>query len=152
MAFSDARLTAGRDLRLALCAWRLALGAALLACGPSSQQPVELKTFTTTFAMQVSWDPAPAYAREPILFRVVIRDKKTKEPIERGEGQIFASSADGINVFDSFIPAPESGTYTARLRFITAGDWAVGIRFRKDSLSKLERPDGDFRLSVHNER
>ena len=122
------------------------------ACSPPGSRPPDLKTFTDGFAMQVTWDPYPPYAREPILFRVVIRDKKTREPIERGEGQIFASSADGINVFDSFIPAPESGTYTARLRFITAGEWAVGIRFRKDSLSRLQRPETDFRLTIHNER
>jgi hypothetical protein len=126
----------------------LTLGAA--ACGPA--KPRELRTFTETYAMSVSWDPTPPYAREPIIFRVVVRDKKTGEPIENGEGRIFANNADMQRTWDSFIPSPESGTYTAKLRFITAGDWAVGIQFRKDSLSKLERPFGDLRLSVHNER
>jgi hypothetical protein len=134
----------GRGIIVAACA--------TLACGESSPRPFEIKTFTTTYAMVVSWTPAPARAREPILFRVVIRDKKTHEPIERGEGQVFATNADGINTYDSFIPAPESGTYTARVRFITAGEWALGIRFRKDSLSMLERPMGDIRLTVHNEK
>ena len=76
-----------------------------------------------------------------------MRDKKTKEPIEKGEGQIFATNKDGINTFDSFTAAPESGTYTARLKFITAGDWALGLRFRRDSASKLER--NDWRQSVN---
>ena len=122
------------------------------ACIPAGPRRPDLKTFTDSFAMQVTWDPFPPYAREPILFRIVVRDKKTREPIERGEGRIFATSADGINVYDTFVPAAESGTYTARLRFITAGEWAVGIQFRKDSLSRLERPVTDFRLTIHNER
>ena len=107
--------------------------------------------FSDSFAYLVSWAPQPAVAREPVLFRVVVRDKKTKAPIENGEGRIFATSADGISTHDSFVAAQEVGTYTARLKFITAGDWAVGVQFRKDSTSRLERPE-DLRLSVHNER
>ena len=102
--------------------------------------------------MNVSWEPKPPTARTTIVFKVVIRDKKTGEPIENGEGRVFANNIDGQSTFDSFTPSPESGTYTARLKFITAGDWAVGIQFRKDSLSKLERPYTDIRLSVHNEK
>lgn len=123
-----------------------------VACGPPGGRALETRTYTDTYAMRVSWDPAPPYAREPIVFRVAIRDKKTGEPIEAGEGQIFASNSSGINIYDSFIPAPESGMYTARLRFITAGEWAVGIRFRRDSLARLERPVLDMRLTVRNER
>jgi hypothetical protein len=102
--------------------------------------------------MLVSWEPKPPTARTAIIFKVVVRDKKTGAPIENGEGRIFANNIDGQSYFDSFTPSPESGTYTARMKFITAGDWAVGIQFRKDSLSKLERPYGDIRLSVHNEK
>ena len=112
----------------------------------------ELKTFTETYAMSVSWEPKPPTARTTIVFKVVVRDKKTGEPIENGEGRMFAQNIDGQKYFDSFTPSPESGTYTARMKFITAGDWAVGIQFRKDSLAKLERPYGDIRLSVHNEK
>jgi hypothetical protein len=137
---------------LATMAGVAALSIPAASCSPPGSRPPDLKTFTESFAMQVTWLPFPPYAREPILFRIVIRDKKTRAPIERGEGQIYASSADGINVHDSFIPAAASGTYTARLHFITAGEWAVGIRFRKDSVSKLETPVTDFRLTVHNER
>jgi hypothetical protein len=125
---------------------------AVTACGPSSRRPSELKTFTDTYEMRVSWEPTPPYAREPVIFRVVIRDKKTHEPIESGEGRMFANNIDGTSTYDSFTATPESGTYTARLKFLTAGDWAVGIQFRKDSTAKLERPYGDIRLSVHNER
>ena len=46
-----------------------------------------------------------------------------------------------MNRFDSFTPAPEVGTYTARLTFVTAGDWKVGLRFRRDSTQAIERAE-----------
>ena len=63
----------------------------------------------------------------------------------------FASSQDRANTYDSFTPAPEAGTYTARLNYITAGDWKVGIRFRRDSTAKLERIE-DWVQTVYNAR
>jgi hypothetical protein len=108
--------------------------------------------FTDTYAMRLSWDPAPPHAREATLFKLTVRDKETGEPIEAGEGQVFATNSSEINIFDAFIAAPESGTYTARLRFITAGEWALNVRFRKDSLARVERPFGDLRITVRNER
>lgn len=128
----------------------LILSLAAVSCGPPRAK--ELRTFTETYAMSVSWEPKPPTARTPIVFKVVIRDKKTGEPIENGEGRMFANNIDGQGYFDSFTPSAESGTYTANMKFITAGDWAVGIQFRKDSLAKLERPYVDFRISVHNEK
>ena len=47
-------------------------------------------------------------------------------------------SIDRASTWDSFEPAPEAGTYRARLNYITAGDWAVGLRFRPDSTKPLE--------------
>ena len=70
---------------------------------------------------------------------VVVLDRNTRQVIDRGEGQIFATSNDRVNVYDSFEPAAEAGTYTARMNFITAGDWKVSIRFRRDSTAPLER-------------
>ena len=128
----------------------LILSLAAVSCGPPRAR--ELRTFTDTYAMSVSWEPKPPTARTPIIFKVVVRDKKTGAPIENGEGRMFANNIDGQGTFGPMEPSAESGTYTTRLRFITAGDWAVGIQFRKDSLAKLERPYVDFRLTVHNEK
>jgi hypothetical protein len=127
-----------------------ALTFAAVSCGPPRTR--ELKTFTDTYAMSVSWEPMPPTARTFIIFKVVVRDKKSGAPIENGEGRMFAQNIDGQKYFDSFTPSAESGTYTAKMKFITAGDWAVGIQFRRDSLAKLERPFSDLRLSVHNEK
>jgi hypothetical protein len=135
----------GRAAILA-CAW-----AGAVACGPREPRRLETKAYTEDFALRVSWTPTPPYAREPITIRIVVRDKKTGEPIENGEGRAFANNAHGNDTWDVFVPALESGTYTAQLKFLTAGEWALGIQFRRDSLSRLQRPE-DIRLSVRGER
>lgn len=124
--------------------------ATVSACEPSGPKRYEMPVATDSYSISVSWTPTHAYAREVTQYRFVVRDKKTKEPIENGEGQVFATNRDGINTYDSFTPAPESGTYTARLKFITSGDWALALRFRRDSSSRLER--NDWRQSVLPER
>ena len=78
-------------------------------------------------------------------------DRKSHQVIDHGEGQIFATSQDRANVYDSFTPAPEAGTYTARMSYITAGDWKVGVRFRRDSTAKLERIE-DWVQTVYGAR
>ncbi|HKS05761.1 MAG TPA: hypothetical protein VJR92_05570 [Gemmatimonadaceae bacterium] len=140
-----------RRIALAMCACAAALSAGPLACGPREPRRLETKAFTQDFAMRISWDPTPPYAREPIIVRLVVRDKKTGEPIENGEGRAFANNAGGQDTWDVFVPSPESGTYTAKLSFLTAGEWALGIQFRRDSTSRLQRPE-DIRLSVRGER
>ena len=129
----------GSARRLALAgavgAW--AFGAA--ACGPEGPRP--LRAYTKSYEFRVLADPAPPRARETTKYTVVVLDKATRQVIDRGEGQIFASSADRANTYDSFEPAAEAGTYTARMNFITAGDWRVSIRFRRDSTAALERAD-----------
>jgi hypothetical protein len=97
-------------------------------------------------------DPTPPHAREPIVFHVVVLDKNTREFVQGGEGQIFATSQDRVNRYDSFTPGQEPGTYTARLNFITAGDWNVNLRFRRDSLHPLEKPANDWVQTVRGAR
>ena len=110
------------------------------SCSRSEKQPgISLRS--PSYVFTVSADPSPPAAREAILFKVVVRDRKTSEPIENGEGRIFATSRDVVNVWDSFTLAPELGTYYGKLQFITAGDWAVAIQFRRDSTARLERVD-----------
>jgi hypothetical protein len=91
----------------------------------------------------VTVDPKPPRALEPTVFRVVIMDKKTKQPIETGEGRIFATSADRANTSDGFKKEKELGTYSGRLFFATTGDWAAAIQFRREKNERmpLERVD-----------
>ena len=123
---------------------RLTLGAAALvllgACGPS-QQDLSMRQWTEDMAFRISSDPVPPYAREKIRYKVQVRDSKTGEPIEGGQGRIFASSRDGANTWDPLLPGKELGTYYGTLNYVTAGEWAVAIQFRRDSTRKLERMD-----------
>jgi hypothetical protein len=128
------------------CAARLAplalaiAAIAAVACQPGERR-VEMQLYGEDVAFRVSSDPLPPRARERTVYRVVVRDSKTSEPIEGGEGRIFASSRDGASAWDSFVPGPELGTYYATLRYVTAGEWAVAIQFRRDSTRALQRVD-----------
>lgn len=110
------------------------------ACGPS-QKSTDLRQWTDDLTFRISTDPMPPRARERIAFKVVVQDKESRQPIEKGEGRLFATSRDGKNSWDILEAGPEPGTYTATLSFLTAGDWAVAIQFRRDSTQKLERVD-----------
>ena len=75
------------------------------------------------------------------MYKVLIRDRESRQPIEGGEGQIFANNRDGASTWDGLAKGPEIGTYYGKLNFVTAGDWAIAIRFRRDSTARLERTD-----------
>ena len=122
--------------------------ASMLAClafigwgcssGPRTR---EIRTYSEHFVFRITSDPMPPRAREPIQYKIVVQDKDTRQPIEGGEGRIFANNRDGTSTWDSFTPGQEVGTYYAKLRFVTAEQWAVGIEFRRDTLptTKIER-------------
>jgi hypothetical protein len=118
------------------------LAAALSGCG-SNPKATELRLWSDNYAFHVTVDPMPPRALESTPFRVVVQDKKTGQPIETGEGRIFASSADGANTNDGFKKEKELGTYSGRLFFATTGDWAAAIQFRREKNPNmpLERVD-----------
>lgn len=119
----------------------LFLVAILAAACRSGPRDLSMKFLTEDMELRVLPDPVPPRAREPIRYKVVVSDKETGEPIEGGQGQIFATSQDGVDVYDPLVKGPELGTYYATMNFITAGQWAVAIRFQRDSTKKLERMD-----------
>jgi hypothetical protein len=114
---------------------------ALAADCSGSPRPIQLRTFSEHFEYRITSDPMPPRAREDIIYRVTVIDKENGQPVEGGEGRIFANNETGVSTWDSFQAAPEVGTYTAKLRFVTAEQWAVGIEFRRDTLpgTKIER-------------
>jgi hypothetical protein len=126
--------------------------AAAVACAPSGPRRVEIPANTTDYLIRVSWEPSPARARERTMYRLVVRDKETREMIDGGEGLVFATSADGVNIHGVMQAAEQPGTYTAQLRFITSGEWAVSLQFRRDSTVPLQRPAADWRQTVYAER
>ena len=130
-----------RALRSA-AALLLAAGAAgVAACERTQREPGELRLKTEVFAFTITPELSPPVAREPMIYKVVVRDRDSGQPVEDGEGQIFATSRDGASTWDGLSAGPEPGTYYGRLNFITAGDWALAVRFRRDSTQNLERVD-----------
>jgi len=116
------------------------LAASTLACG-DSRRALENRQWSDNFAFRITVDPMPPRAIEDANYKVVVQDKKTGEPIETGQGRIFANSKDGARTDDGLAKGKEVGTYYGRLFFPTTGDWAIALQFRRDSTSKLERVD-----------
>ena len=117
-----------------------ALGAAALGC--ASAPPDDAKTirlWTDDYYIRVTSEPSPPRALEQVQYTVVVQDKKTRQPIDIGEGRIFATNEDRKNTDNGFEKAPEPGTYRTKLFFATAGPWAMGVQFRRDSTQKLQR-------------
>jgi hypothetical protein len=123
------------------------LSIATLACGPTEGSK-DMRMWTDDFAIRVSSEPSPPRAIEQIQYKIVVRDKKTNEPIENGEGRIFATNEDRKSVDNGFTKGKEVGTYYTKLFFPTAGPWAMGIQFRRDSTQRLQRTN-DWMQDVH---
>lgn len=109
----------------------------------SKPKPYELRLWSDNYSFRVTSDPLPPVALEQITYRIVVQDKKTGQPIEGGEGRIFATSADRANTDDGLKKEKELGTYSGKIFFATSGDWAAAIQFRreKDPRMPLERVD-----------
>jgi hypothetical protein len=112
--------------------------AGAIACGPKGPQPA-VRLYTDDYSIAISFEPAPPRSLEPIEFTIVVRDAKTGEPIEGGEGRLFATNEDRKSVDNGLTPGKELGTYHTRLMFVTAGPWAIGFQFRRDSTQRLQR-------------
>ena len=119
------------------------LGVCLLlaACKTERERALTNRLWSDSFAFRITVDPTPPQHLTPAMYRIVVLDKKTNEPIETGEARIFATSQDGANTDDGLAKGKEVGTYYGRLFFPTTGDWAVAIQFRRDSTQRLERVD-----------
>jgi len=129
----------------------LSLAATLLAgCGGDTGARASDIRGGQTMALRISFEPTPAAAREKIRYRVFVQDRDSGQPLENGWGQVYATSEDRKNVYDNLVPGAELGTYYGTLNFLTAGSWAVAVRFRRDSLSPLETVE--WMQEIHGER
>jgi hypothetical protein len=109
------------------------------SCGPPRKP--ELRQGTKSYLFTITSDPIPPYAREDVIYSISVKDRETKQPVDNGEGRIFANTRDGARTFDGFVKAPGVGVYSARLNYVTSGQWAVGIQFHSDSLKPLEKTE-----------
>jgi hypothetical protein len=109
------------------------------SCGPPRKP--ELRQGTKSYLFTITSEPIPPYAREDVIYSIAVKDRETKQPVDNGEGRIFANTRDGARTFDGFVKAPGVGVYSARLNYVTSGQWAVGIQFHSDSLKPLEKTE-----------
>ena len=108
-------------------------------CGPPRRP--EIRQGSKSYLFNITSDPIPPRAREDVIYTVTVRDRESGQPIETGEGRIFANTLDGARTYDGFEKAPAVGTYTAKLRFVAAGQWAIGIQFHSDPTKPLEKTE-----------
>ena len=99
----------------------------------------EVRLWTQDYYIRVFAEPSPPRALEHINYRVVVQDRETRQPIESGEGRIFATNEDRKTAHNGFTKGRELGTYYTKLFFVTAGPWAMGIQFRRDSTQRLQQ-------------
>lgn len=118
----------------------VAAAGSILACG-NNNRATEIRQWTDDMAFRISVVPAPPIAEEITVFKIVVSDKDTGQPIQAGQGRIFATSQEHAQTGDGLAKGPEVGTYYAHVRFPVSGDWAVGLQFRRDSTKKLERTE-----------
>ena len=122
---------------------------AATACDSGPKTPPPLRQNSMSYAFVIRPDDSPPHARQEIHYIVQVLDSKTRQPIENGEGQLFAGkpideaapSGPQTKTWDGLTPGAEPGTYRAKLNFVVAGLWAVAVRFRRDTLHPLERID-----------
>ena len=129
-------MTRARGVLLAGTLGLLVLGA---DCGPPRRP--EIRQGSKTYLFNITSDPIPPHAREDVIYTVTVRDRESGQPIDNGEGRIFANTLEGARTYDGFTKAPGVGTYTAKLRFVAAGQWAIGIQFHSDSTKPLEKTE-----------
>jgi hypothetical protein len=132
-------VTRARGVRSLFVAGSLALLAAAASCGPPRQP--ELRQGTKSYLFTITSDPIPPRAREDVIYTITVKDRETKQPVDNGEGRIFANTRDGARTYDGFVKAPGVGVYSARLNYVASGQWAVGIQFHSDSLKPLEKTE-----------
>jgi hypothetical protein len=105
------------------------------SCG-APHRSGELRQGTISYKFDITTPNVPPVAGDDVSYVIVVRDRDTGQPIETGEGRIFARAA--VRVAGTFVKAPEVGQYIGMVRFPSAGGWEVGIRFRDQPVKALE--------------
>jgi hypothetical protein len=132
-------MNAATARRIAATALALAL-TGVASCGGGAR-PLELRQGTESYKFVITSDPIPPRAREDVIYTITVTDRKTGQPIETGEGRIFANTREGARTYDGFVKAPQIGAYSAKLNFVTAEQWAIGIQFHSEASRPLEKTE-----------
>lgn len=127
--------------RLARLLLLLAAPLLAIACDAGTPPKNELRFVTDSFVIRVSPESLPTRALEPIYWRVVVHDRKTGTPVQGGQGRVFATNEDRKSIANGLAETGELGTYRTNLMYVTAGLWAMGIQFRRDSTLPLQKTE-----------
>jgi len=127
----------------------LAVFAVAVGCSPPDRPASDIRLWTQDFEIRAWSDVLPPVSLEPIHYTIVVRDKKTKEPIADGQGRIYVTNKDGITKWDGFRYGPEVGTYHATIMYPASGDWSMGMQFRRDSTQLLQKSVEDWHQTVY---
>ena len=117
------------------------LGLLVLGADCGAPRRPEIRQGSKSYLFNITSDPIPPHAREDVIYTITVRDRESNQPIDNGEGRIFANTLEGARTWDGFTKAPAVGTYTAKLRFVASGQWAIGIQFHSDSTKPLEKTE-----------
>ena len=117
------------------------IGLLVAAADCGAPRRPEIRQGSKSYVFNITSDPIPPHAREDVIYTITVRDRESNQPIDNGEGRIFANTLEGARTWDGFTKAPAVGTYTAKLRFVAAGQWAIGIQFHSDSTKPLEKTE-----------
>lgn len=130
--------THSRQRKVALLT-SLAASLLLAACDAGARPKSEMRFVTDDFVIRVAAESLPVRALEPTHWRVVVSELKTGKPVENGQGRIFGTNRDHKTTANGLAATGELGTYRTNMMFVTAGLWAMGIQFRRDSTQKLQQ-------------
>lgn len=119
---------------------RVAAAALLLFAGAcdSGERPA-LRLSSDSYTFLITPEPLPPYAVERVVWNVTVRDRESRQPIEGGEGRLYASTIQRVTVWDGLARGAELGSYSAGVMFPTSGQWGMAVEFRRDSTSALEK-------------
>ena len=117
------------------------VGLLVLGADCGAPRRPEIRQGSKSYLFNITSDPIPPHAREDVIYTITVRDRESNQPIDNGEGRIFANTLEGARTWDGFTKAPAVGTYTAKLRFVASGQWAIGIQFHSDSTKPLEKTE-----------
>jgi hypothetical protein len=133
---TTARLTlAGRRHFVAVAA------VAAVVLGACERQPRELRLSyqSPSYYFSITSDPMPPRAREDVTYKILVRERSNRQPVDAGEGILYSSNREDARTGGAIRRGPEIGTYYGRLRYVTSGEWAVAVEFRRDSTARLEK-------------
>jgi hypothetical protein len=102
------------------------------ACA-SDSPPGEINVRREGLRLRITAETLPPKAMDKVIFRVVVTDEKTGEPVHGGQGSVWGRNKDYHEISNGLAEAAALGTYETDLTFITAGVWHLGVLFRRDS-------------------